>query len=102
MAVNALELAVLLRRIRSAVVLDEGKGGDVRELLSEAGDAIEDLVVERDQLVETWNSGVPALDGPCLECEGRGCKECVGSGWLPTNAGLQVLMFLERSRWRPA
>ena len=103
---NALELVVLLRRLRVAVVHSAAPGreasGSVRGLLVEAAEAIEGLVAEREGLVDVWNSGLPALDGPCLECEGAGCGDCGGSGVLPTTIGLQILGFLDRAGWRPA
>ena len=54
---------------------------------------------EREALVNIWNAGLPALDGPCLYCEGRGCLDCGDSGRLPTKVGLQILSFLDRSGW---
>ena len=100
---NALELAVLARRLRTTVVHGDRRGVrpsvDVSALLGEAAEAIEDLVGEREALVNIWNAGLPALDGPCLYCEGRGCLDCGDSGRLPTKVGLQILSFLDRSGW---
>jgi hypothetical protein len=101
--VNALALAALARRLRVTVVHGDRRGDrpsiDVSALLGEAAEAIEDLVCEREGLVEIWNAGLPALDGPCLYCEGRGCLDCGGSGRLPTKVGVQILSFLDRSGW---
>src|SRR5919197_1321947 len=105
-AVNALELAVLARRLRVAVIHGDGlarqPSGEIRSLLGEAASAIEDLVSERELLAEIWNSELPALDGPCIYCDGSGCLDCEGLGVLPTKIGVQILCFLDRvGWWRP-
>ncbi len=100
---NALELAVLTRRLRVVVVHGDQRGrrpsSEVSSLLVEAAEVVEKLVCERENLAEIWNSELPALDGPCLYCDGKGCLDCRGSGRLPTKVGLQILSFLERSGW---
>jgi hypothetical protein len=72
---------------------------EVRSLLGEAAEAIEALVCERESLTEIWNSELPALDGPCIYCDGHGCLDCEGLGVLPTKVGVQILCFLDRAGW---
>lgn len=94
---NASELAALVWRLRMAAGVSRGED---RALLVEAAQTIEALVAERGELVGVGDSGLPALDGAYPECEGVGCRECDGSGVLPTPAGAQILGFLARAGWR--
>lgn len=94
---------MLARRLRVAVVQGDLRARhpskEARSLLGEAAEAIEHLVCERELMADIWNAGLPALDGPCIYCDGSGCIDCEGLGRLPTKIGVQVLCFLDRSGW---